>query len=222
MAWMGFALLVGFGVQTLARSLADRSGPTTLARRAVAVGLVTGVLVLIAVEFHFAPLPMDPIETGARVPPVYRWLAEQPKGGALLEVPWEIAHAGDLDPRWRGKHWLLDHRLKWTVGHLNLLADWITRARYTYFSVYHWHPIVNGYSGYTPPTYATVTGRLTGLPSAETIDYLAGIGVRWLVVHEALLDPAAAARWRSLAPAQVGLKRAAEFGQDVVYEIARR
>jgi hypothetical protein len=221
MAWVGFAALVGFGVHMLAHGRATRSPGGPLARGAAQGGLVGALMVLMALEFHFAPLPMDPIETGAHVPPVYRWLATQPRDGALLEVPWGFGHAGDLDPRWRGRYWLLDRRLRWTTGNLNLLLDWITRARYTYFSVYHWHRIVNGYSGYTPPTYETVTGRLQGFPSTDTIEYLRSIGVRRLVVHHALLEPASAARWRSLEAAQVGLKPVAELGEDVVYEIVR-
>jgi hypothetical protein len=42
------------------------------------------------------------------------------------------------------------------------------------------------------------------------------------VVHRARLDAAAAARWQSLAPAEVGLTHVAEFGDDVVYEPLRR
>lgn len=40
------------------------------------------------VKFHFTSIPMGPIETGSDIPPVYRWLAYQPKDGAVLEVPW--------------------------------------------------------------------------------------------------------------------------------------
>jgi hypothetical protein len=217
MAWVGFSVLAGFGVQALARALAG-----WVARRGGEIALVSALVLLLAVELRFAPLPMDPVETGARVPPVYRWLATQPRGGAVLEVPWAVPHGGELDPRWRGKHWLLDHDLKWTVGHRNLLLDWITRAQYTYFSVYHWHPIVNGYSGYTPPAYEAVIARLGDFPSPESAEFLGRIGVRWVVVHRARLDPTARARWASIVPAQVGLTPVAEFDDDLVYRTPGR
>jgi hypothetical protein len=222
MAWVGLSVLAGLGVQVLSRAVAGWSRRTPLPRPVGPIGLAGALLLLLAVECRFAPLPMDPVEAGAQVPPVYRWLAAQPAGGALLEVPWAIRHGGELDPRWRGKYWLLDRKLRWTDGHSNLLLDWITRAQYVYFSTYHWHPIVNGYSGYTPSSYDAIVARLRDFPSVETSEYLGRLGVRWVVVHRARLDAAAAARWQSLAPAEVGLTHVAEFGDDVVYEPLRR
>lgn len=222
MAWVGLSLLAGYGAQVLVRAVADRMGPSGLRRRLGEVGLLSALVLLLMVECWFAPLPMDPIETGPKVPPVYRWLAGQPSQGAVLEVPWTIRHDRQIDSEWRSKYWLLAHDLEWTRGHLGLLIDWITRARYVYFSVYHWHPVVGGYTGYTPPTYDVLVGRLRDFPSMESVEFLGAIGVRWLVVHHALLDPAEAATWRSIEPSLIGLTRAAEFGQDVVYEIERR
>jgi hypothetical protein len=222
LAWVGLAVLAGFGVQRLARAAGRWPGGSPLWRRAGRIGSASVLLLLLGIEGRFAPLPMDPVETGAHVPPVYRWLAAQPKSGALLEVPWAIDHRGELDPRWRGKYWLLDQKLHW-IGphHANLLLDWITRAQYVYFSAYHRHPIVNGYSGYTPPTYEAIVARLGDFPSLEASDYLGRIGVRWVVVHRARLDPTSALRWRSLVPAEVGLTPVARFGEDVVYETPR-
>ena len=33
------------------------------------------------------------------------------------------------------------------------LVDWDLSVHYMYWSIHHWHPLVNGYSGYTPPDY---------------------------------------------------------------------
>jgi hypothetical protein len=221
LAWLGFSMLVACGTHALATALANRPG-SDLRRRLVEVGLASTLVILLGVECWFAPLPMDPIETGAKVPRVYRWLADQPGQGAVLEVPWTIRHDRPIDAEWRNKYWLLDHDIEWTRGQHGLLIDWITRARYVYFSAYHWHPVVGGYTSYQPPAYDAIVGRLQGFPSAEGVKFLDGIGVRWLVVHRALFEPAETTAWQSLDLAAIGLMRVAQFSQDTVYEIRRR
>lgn len=74
---------------------------------------------------------------------------------------------------------------------------------------------MNGLSGDTPPTYEAAVGRLQEFPSRETIEYLGTLRIRWLVVHRELVAPAGAARWQSVAPSKVGLRRVAEFGPDI-------
>src|SRR5207247_4160121 len=55
--------------------------------------------------------------------------------------------------------------------------------RYMYLSVYHWRPMVNGYSGHAPRTVADMRERVTALPSPESVAYLRAVGVRQLLVH---------------------------------------
>ena len=57
-------------------------------------------------------------------------------------------------------------------------------AHYMYFSIAHWRPIVNGYSGYEPPTYLEVKRRVENeLYDESTIDYLRELGVTHVAVH---------------------------------------
>jgi hypothetical protein len=184
---------------------------------AAAAALLLGGLVA---EFWFPPLEMDRFETGGRVPAVYRWLAAQPHDGAVLEVPWAVDQSVNRDPAWRSRYALFGRAMEATDWGINL-ADWITRLRYLYFSTYHWHPLVNGYSGYTPPSYERIVHRLRGFPRGGTIDYLASIGVRWVVVHPELLSAVEAAEWRAFDPRQVGLTEVGRFESAVVYEIPR-
>jgi hypothetical protein len=218
MAWVGLSLLAGCGAQVFARAVTNRMG-ASVHRRLAEVGLAGVLVLLLMVEFWFVPLPMDPIETGRKVPPVYRWLASQSRQGAVLEVPWTTRHDRQIDSEWRKRYWLLDHDIEWTRGQQGLLFDWITRARYVYFSVYHWHPVVGGYTSYPPPGYEAIVARLRGFPSAESVEFLGAIGVRWLVVHRTLLESGDAGRWRTLDQSAIGLNRAHEFDGDVVYEI---
>src|SRR5262249_54070313 len=52
-----------------------------------------------------------------------------------------------------------------------------------YFSLYHWRPLVNGYSGYRPAPARDVQERARALPSLESVQYLRAIGVRQLLIH---------------------------------------
>jgi hypothetical protein len=57
-------------------------------------------------------------------------------------------------------------------------------AHYMYFSIAHWRPIVNGYSGYEPPVYVEVKRRVKDeLFEASTLDYLQQLGVTHVAVH---------------------------------------
>lgn len=52
-----------------------------------------------------------------------------------------------------------------------------------YWSTFHWNPLVNGYSGITPPAYYVFRQWMREFPSPETIALLQGIGVRTVVYH---------------------------------------
>ena len=62
-------------------------------------------------------------------------------------------------------------------------------TRYLYFSTFHWHPIVNGNSGYFPKSYEELTERERDFPSDAAIAYLRSRGVDYFTVHGAFLDP---------------------------------
>ena len=63
--------------------------------------------------------------------------------------------------------------------------------QYVFGSTFHWKPLVNGYSGYYPPSYLRRLRSVEGFPDARSLGHLMGENVRYLVVHEALYkDPA--------------------------------
>ena len=57
-------------------------------------------------------------------------------------------------------------------------------ARYAYMSIFHWKPLVNGYSGYLPPSFVARMERLAAFPDASAIAQLRADGVRYVIVHE--------------------------------------
>jgi hypothetical protein len=94
-------------------------------------------------------------DPGESRPPVYEWLARQMRG-AVCEFPIGQIHGrpGPQDPT------------------------------YMYYSTRHWHPLVNGYSGFTPPSYESLVGELQSFPAPEAIAALRRRQVRYLLVHE--------------------------------------
>lgn len=54
---------------------------------------------------------------------------------------------------------------------------------YAYWSRHHWHPLLNGYSGYYPDQYVETLVRTEQFPDDSSIAYLEQLGVRYLVVH---------------------------------------
>jgi hypothetical protein len=64
------------------------------------------------------------------------------------------------------------------------IPDYPLEAHYMYFSIAHWRPIVNGYSGYEPPIYLEVKRRVRDeLYEESTLEYLQQLGVTHISVH---------------------------------------
>jgi hypothetical protein len=91
-------------------------------------------------------------------PQVYRWLAAQPRS-VVAEVP--FAEPGRLDRIFDGL--------------------------YMFNSIYHWQPLVNGYSGFFPRTAIELMEQTAGFPDDRSIEYLKGRGVDLIVVHGGFL-----------------------------------
>jgi hypothetical protein len=117
--------------------------------------------------------------------------------------------------------WLRTREPDAVVGELPALKDLpMLPATYEYLSTAHWHPLVNGYSGLAPPHYPQIARELDAFPDPTSVEDLRGLGVRYLVAH---LDELNAVERQRLADADLTTLRvsvAANFGSDVVYELA--
>jgi hypothetical protein len=144
------AALAAYGHAAIEKSLRGerQETPPSRIRTSVLATAICGVLML---EYWVAPLPLVRFPNAA--PPVYAWLAKQPRG-VVAEMPVSPPHAlpGD-DPR------------------------------YSYLSTFHWMPLMNGYSGYYPPSYIDNVGRLQRFPDELSTRTLQGAGVRYVIVH---------------------------------------
>jgi hypothetical protein len=172
--------------------LEGRLGDQVRWRAALAAAIVTMVLL----EAAPGRVALRHVAVGAEMPPVYHWLARQP-AGPVLELPVGF----------------LDHDL---VGDLAALR---TQSEYQFNSTAHWHPLLNGYSGFPPESFYFLMAIARRLPQAEAVrDLVELTGLRWLVVHRGALPRQEQAAWRS--DEHPGLVRRALFGNDVVFEVA--
>ena len=58
---------------------------------------------------------------------------------------------------------------------------------YLYYSTFHWQYLINGYSGFFPPSYVRLTRALRNFADQPSIDAIKSHGVRYLVIHEEYL-----------------------------------
>jgi hypothetical protein len=59
---------------------------------------------------------------------------------------------------------------------------------YMYFSTFHWHKLVNGYSGFGPPSYARLLSLVQEFPDEASIAELRRREVNLVIVHGALFE----------------------------------
>lgn len=139
------------------------------------------------------------LELGFKPPP----LADIPTGQNVPEV----------------YRWLATKQLDGPIVELPLGESFWQALKYMYFSTYHWLPLVNGTSRFTPPTHVQLNSELASLPSLEAVEILSKLGVKGVVVHTDQLTPEEADRWQDADLATSGMEEVARFGSDVVYKL---
>jgi hypothetical protein len=61
---------------------------------------------------------------------------------------------------------------------------------YMFWSTYHWHSLINGYSGYTPPDDVETGWMMETFPDDESIERLQTLKTRYVLIHQAFYKPA--------------------------------
>ena len=130
-------------------------------------------------------------------PAVYEWLRDAP-AGVVVEYP-----VGGLEGR---------------IGPED--------PTYMYYSTAHWKPLLNGYSGFAPPSYVELLERMREFPSAASIEYLRAREARYLLVHSAYylnggFEQDVEALGRVAGVRRVAQFRSADYGETDVYELSR-
>ncbi|MGH8070511.1 MAG: hypothetical protein ACRERE_35790 [Candidatus Entotheonellia bacterium] len=98
---------------------------------------------------------------------------------------------------------------------LGILQDF----EYLYYSTSHWLPLVNGVSGYIPPTFQELKNMIERLPSAAAVDHLKALGVSAVVLHTDRLRPAELERWHAVQAAEKSLQEVRRLGPAMLYHV---
>ncbi|HSF19899.1 MAG TPA: hypothetical protein VLK65_30540 [Vicinamibacteria bacterium] len=93
------------------------------------------------------------------LPPIYTHISTLEERGALVELP--------LPPPERFQD----------------------NARYVYRSIFHFRPLVNGYSGFVPQSYRKAYRLLMSERFEEGLEHMARLGVRFVVAHKSRFGP---------------------------------
>lgn len=94
--------------------------------------------------------------------------------------------------------------------------DGLRASYYMVQSTKHWMPLLEGSSGYIPPSQQLIVDVARRLPDPEALRLLGRMtGLRYVVVHLAELPPAQQAAWR----APHGLRLLGRYGDDLLFEV---
>ncbi|MYD70538.1 MAG: hypothetical protein F4W89_07320 [Acidobacteria bacterium] len=93
-------------------------------------------------------------------------------------------------------------------------------ARYLLASTQHWRPILNGFGGFYPESYAEAVRRLATFPSDDAVDYLRSVGVQTVIVHGNRMRYFHFRRVLAEADRRSDVRLEARLDRDVIYRIA--
>jgi hypothetical protein len=70
-----------------------------------------------------------------------------------------------------------------------LQPDIALEPTYMYFSTFHWHKLVNGYSGFKPPSYHELVEKMANFPDRVSLAELRRRGTTHVIVHQRYYRP---------------------------------
>ncbi len=130
--------------------------------KSIALGCILTIIPLaLLAEALPAYLPVTHVPVGNTIPAVYEWLATHGGSQPIVELPMSDAASpfGDKNEAW-----------------------------YDYYTIYHPHPIANGWSGYRPANTMTISHLMLHFPSQASIAILKRYHIQYVVFHAQLVS----------------------------------
>jgi hypothetical protein len=91
-----------------------------------------------------------------------------------------------------------------------------------YRSIFHWRPVVNGYSSYYPAEFPSRMALAQRLPDPAALASLdAATGLATVLVHVPLLPPRMRAPWLAAIAGRDDLRMVARAGDDLLFAVVR-
>jgi len=151
------------------------------------------VLLVTAMLVEYFAAPLGTRVVPTTAPPLQAWLAQQPKS-VIVELPLPVPE-----------------------------ALWAHETEYQLMSIYHWHSLANGYSGNAPNDYVRLLNQMRTFPNESSLEALRAKHVRWIVIHQALLEPGVFVDLMEQSLANRGLRSIGTYGdhwgQAIVLEL---
>ena len=142
---------------------------------------------------EYSVQPLELVAARRHPAPVHQWLAAQPR---TTIVEWPLP-----DPR--------------DLPHFD--------AEFAYLSTFHWHALLNGYSGNVPRTYMELLHGVRTFPATDALSTLSDAGARFLVLHESKISPEKFRAVMQTLDSRADLRRHGPFegadGAAVVYDL---
>jgi hypothetical protein len=185
---LSLAVLAGWGVASIEQQGVRSKWANSL--------LAPCLLLLVTLESLVWPAAhAEPVPVGDEVPPVYRWLAAEARGGdarpIVLELPMAFAPGGP-------------------------------QLEYQYLSAYHWYTTPDGYSGFIPPKHGQIAYEMERFPSERSVTLLQALDVHYVVIHSDRYSPERWAEMQDALAQAEDLALVTTFGADQVFQLQPR
>lgn len=131
------------------------------------------IICLFLVETVQINIPFTRIPIKDTIPPVYQWLAQQKSETIIAEVPFRRFYMGNP----------MEQQLMKPYQSLNEKDNYAIETYRVYFSSFHKKRIINGYSGFFPTEYNTISELAESFPSQIFLNVIKERGVHYLIVH---------------------------------------
>lgn len=113
------------------------------------------LLALLIIEYLSIPIPLRPIASSQNMPQIYQELKRWPSKKVILELPLPEPGSG--------------------IGRIE--------GPRLYYSLFHGHYLVNGYSGFFSPVYLSLRQRLNQQSLEENLRFWREIGINLIILH---------------------------------------
>ena len=189
------AIELSFGLNgSLYRAIFERvdalQGFRSLSRFAVIASCAVAALAALGAETLLAHLRSAPRARAVAVPVLLALMMVDYGNRPMGLTPGDPVEAPDAYKVIRGA--APGAVLELPLPDLDHLPGW--EPFYQAWSIWHWKPLINGYSGYYPRDYLTTVLRMAVFPEEGTIERLRAHDVRYVVVHRAFYDQEGYAR----------------------------
>ena len=91
---------------------------------------------------------------------------------------------------------------------------------YMFWSAWHWHPLVNGYSDFIPADFRKIAGPINGFPDPTSLEIMRVRDVRYVLIHWNTYDDAGRVEMRNrFGPYTDSIRLLLDDGEVSLYEI---